>query len=148
MLITLKKYSNLRFLDRLVSQMTNLEPGARPTAEEALALFEELVQKRSKMSLSWRLQPTDESLSVTLRQDAQIALHMCGQFLNSSPCMLLNDYVYRRDRFDLTLEVPGRPILYTAAAIAFGATMSRTVGRRSAIIGRICDIFRQHFTQR
>ncbi|OCB91803.1 hypothetical protein A7U60_g916 [Sanghuangporus baumii] len=46
---------NMGFLDPLVERMTQQNPCERPTAEEALHLFDSLVQEQSPRSLRWSL---------------------------------------------------------------------------------------------
>ncbi|KAL5513751.1 hypothetical protein ACEPAH_4151 [Sanghuangporus vaninii] len=48
-------YHNMSFLEPLVERMTEQEPGDRPTASEALAMFNDLVRKQSPRSLRWTL---------------------------------------------------------------------------------------------
>ncbi|KAL5530907.1 hypothetical protein ACEPAG_3783 [Sanghuangporus baumii] len=48
-------YENMGFLDPLVERMMRQNPCERPTAEEALHLFDSLVQEQSPRSLRWSL---------------------------------------------------------------------------------------------
>lgn len=56
----LQKYNNLEFLRPLLVSMTQRNPSARPTAEEALQRLRDVARVPSGISYRWRLRPRDE----------------------------------------------------------------------------------------
>ncbi|EJC99794.1 uncharacterized protein FOMMEDRAFT_127977 [Fomitiporia mediterranea MF3/22] len=56
----LKKYTNLGFLTPLVDAMTRKDPKSRPTIDEAMELFENIISRQRKYTLTWRLKPATD----------------------------------------------------------------------------------------
>ena len=50
-----QKYMNMGFLESLVVSMTQREPGKRPTAVEALKMFNDIIEQQPWYKLRWRL---------------------------------------------------------------------------------------------
>ncbi|KLO08634.1 hypothetical protein SCHPADRAFT_944281 [Schizopora paradoxa] len=61
-------YSNLSFLEPLSHEMTKPAPRSRPTAEESLAAFHDIVQEQNRISLRWMLLESNITRSVRLKR--------------------------------------------------------------------------------
>lgn len=72
-MILLQTYSNLSFLRILTEAMTQKEPAKRPTVQEALKTFEEIVEGVPPYKLRWRLQERNASrMSIFLRNAGSV----------------------------------------------------------------------------
>ncbi|KAL1945656.1 hypothetical protein VTO73DRAFT_1658 [Trametes versicolor] len=70
-----QKYRNLRMLALLVEKMTTRDPGQRPSAQEALRVWEGVQRGTTPLARHGRLQPNNESLLVRTVKDAVHAAH-------------------------------------------------------------------------
>lgn len=57
-----QKYYGVEFLDRLVGAMKRPNPTERPTAQEAIEVFQECKTALTTLALRWRLRSREESV--------------------------------------------------------------------------------------
>ncbi|KAL5530908.1 hypothetical protein ACEPAG_3784 [Sanghuangporus baumii] len=83
----IREYDNMSFLEPLVGRMTQQKPSDRPTASEALVLFNELVHKQSPRSLRWALIELDGSRFDKVVWTTESLVHEVSVLFKSFFCM-------------------------------------------------------------
>lgn len=80
-------YSNVNFLRTLTDVMTQKDPTRRPTSEEALKLFEGLVEGVPPYKLQWRLQEHNASRMSVLLRDVGSVKDICFTAIRGILCI-------------------------------------------------------------
>ncbi len=73
-------YSNLSFLVPLVEVMTKTDARSRPTANEAFALFNNLLLQQGRLSLHWLLLESNLTKSDRIHRNLLSVLYLCRRF--------------------------------------------------------------------
>lgn len=68
-----QKYTNITFLEPMISSMTQKRPQTRPTAAGALKQLNDILSAKSRSSLRRRLRSTDETFVTSIAKDARVA---------------------------------------------------------------------------
>ncbi|KLO08628.1 hypothetical protein SCHPADRAFT_916894 [Schizopora paradoxa] len=72
-------YSNLSFLLPLVDEMTRTQPHNRPSAPEALAMFNSIIKQQSRISMHWLLLESNLTKSDRRRRGIRSILRLSGR---------------------------------------------------------------------
>jgi len=84
-------YSNVSFLLPLVTEMTRTDPHNRPSAAEALEIFNRDLRRQSRLSLRWLLLESSLTRSDRRNRNFLSIMRLCGRFfkyLITSPVKL------------------------------------------------------------
>lgn len=89
-------YENIKFLEPLVEKMTRQKPCERPSATEALQLFNTIVQEQPPRSLRWALIHVEGTNLDKVFWTTESLIHEVSVFFKSllSGCTFLSSMVF------------------------------------------------------